>query len=141
MGYTGEQKREYQRKWIAARKEKWFSGKSCVVCGAVENLELDHVDPATKVTHRIWSYSWEKIEQETEKCQVLCYEHHKQKTLNNKECLRGEAHPKSTHTEEQVLEARMLRNSGLSYQEIADSLGIPFKMGVWNLINKHWQHL
>jgi hypothetical protein len=81
MGYTGEQKREYQRKWLAARRADFFKDKVCVVCGSSEKLELDHIDKSTKITHRIWSWSTARREEELTKCQVLCEEHHLQKTV------------------------------------------------------------
>lgn len=141
MGYIGEKKREYQRIWIAARRAKWFDGKVCVVCGGVENLELDHTDPNTKVTHRIWSWSWQRIEEETAKCQVLCEQHHKLKTLENKEHPRGE---QGSHkfTEEQVREIRRLRENGLTYEAIAKRFPFVYdKKTIWWVVNKDWKHL
>lgn len=80
MSYTNrEEQREYQRKWVAARRAKWFSDKSCARCGSQEKLELDHLDLTTKVSHRIWSWSWARIEEEAAKCQVLCAPCHDKK--------------------------------------------------------------
>lgn len=81
MAYTGDQKREYQRKWIAERRAAWFKGKTCVICGSSEELELDHVDRKTKITNRIWSWAKERQEVELAKCQVLCHTHHLAKTV------------------------------------------------------------
>ena len=80
MPLYGDTKREYQRKWLARRREEFFADKACVVCGSTEGLELDHIDPSKKVTHRIWSWSAERRNEEISKCQVLCAEHHKDKT-------------------------------------------------------------
>lgn len=81
MGYKDpEKQREYQRQWIARRKAEWFEGKSCVECGSTENLELDHIDPATKITNAIWSWSEERRNAELAKCQVLCHDCHVKKT-------------------------------------------------------------
>jgi 5-methylcytosine-specific restriction endonuclease McrA len=76
-------KLEYQREWYAARRLKGIEllGGKCAQCGATEDLELDHIDPATKFTHRIWSYSWVRINEELAKCQLLCVPCHFQKTL------------------------------------------------------------
>lgn len=76
-------KTEYQREWYAARRAKALEmlGGKCVKCEATEDLELDHIDPATKFTHRIFSYSWAKIEAELKKCQLLCAPCHFEKTL------------------------------------------------------------
>lgn len=73
--------REYQRLWIARRRAEFFDGKSCVKCGAVDDLELDHIDPAEKVSHRIWSWSAARREAEIAKCQILCATCHDAKTL------------------------------------------------------------
>ena len=75
-----EKLREYQRKWTAERRKLFFSDKSCVKCGSVDRLELDHVNPVQKVSHRIWSWSIKRREEEIAKCQVLCYSCHKKKT-------------------------------------------------------------
>jgi hypothetical protein len=82
MGYTGERKKEYQREWIARRREKFFAGKNCVNCGSIDELQLDHIDRQTKVDHKIWSWSKERREAEIEKCQILCYPCHKIKTAS-----------------------------------------------------------
>jgi len=57
-----------------------MEGKSCLVCGTTESLEVDHVDPTQKVAHRIWSWAIPRRDAELAKCQVLCTEHHKAKT-------------------------------------------------------------
>lgn len=75
-----DQQREYQRQWIARRRADFFNGKSCVKCGATEQLELDHVDPRTKIHHAIWSWSKERRDAEILKCQVLCNDCHKKKS-------------------------------------------------------------
>ena len=58
----------------------------CVVCGehGIRTLELDHIDPKTKkfsISQAVrLGYSWEQIEQEIEKCRVLCANCHKKHT-------------------------------------------------------------
>ena len=84
MPYANPAKKmEYQREWYAARREKGIKslGGRCVQCGATDELEFDHIDPATKSNHRIWSWSWARINEELEKCQLLCVPCHFQKTL------------------------------------------------------------
>ena len=71
--------RDYQRKWIANRRAKFFKDKVCK-CGSTESLQIDHVDPKTKVSHRVWSWSKERFDEEIKKCQILCHECHKEKT-------------------------------------------------------------
>ena len=80
MPLTGEAKRSYQRKWVARRRAMWFAGKSCVICGSRDSLELDHIDPTQKVTNRIWSWSEARRQAELDKCQVLCHDCHRGKS-------------------------------------------------------------
>lgn len=72
--------RNYQREWIKKRRNSWFQDKCCVKCKSTKNLELDHIDPYSKISNHIWSWSKERRIQELEKCQVLCYSCHKEKT-------------------------------------------------------------
>lgn len=78
----------YQRNWIADRRMAFFAGKSCVKCGSTADLELDHVDPSLKVTHRIWSWSVARRNAELAKCQVLCSDCHLEKTVNESQTAR-----------------------------------------------------
>ena len=52
------------------------------VCGVAppKNLEIDHIDRATKIHHAVWSWSATRRNAELAKCQVLCAECHKKKT-------------------------------------------------------------
>lgn len=76
-----ERQREYRREWYAARRAAWFAANGpCAQCGSWERLELDHVDPATKVHHVIWSWSDARREAELAKCQILCVDCHDEKT-------------------------------------------------------------
>lgn len=72
--------REYQRKWNLKRRRDYFRGKSCINCGSKRQLELDHLDPATKVSHSIWTWSQKRREVELAKCQVLCKKCHRTKS-------------------------------------------------------------
>jgi hypothetical protein len=72
---------EYQRQWMAKRRASYFADKTCVICNSTINLELDHIDPNLKISHRIWSWSNDRRLAEIAKCQVLCEVHHKVKTL------------------------------------------------------------
>lgn len=80
--------REYQREWIAERREAFFAGKSCAECGSTDQLELDHIDPSLKVTHRIWSWSAPRRNAELAKCQVLCADCHLLKTVSESQTAR-----------------------------------------------------
>lgn len=64
--------REYQARWMADRRRAFLADKVCVECGSDDHLELDHVDPGQKVSHRIWSWTQERRDAEIAKCRVLC---------------------------------------------------------------------
>jgi hypothetical protein len=51
------------------------------MCGSTSSLELDHIDRNTKVTHRIWSWSEARRNEEIAKCQILCEDCHQSKTV------------------------------------------------------------
>jgi hypothetical protein len=74
-------RREYMRLWVANRRAEWFKDKSCVKCGSEENLEIHHVDPATKVAHQVWTWAKERRDEELSKCEVLCSDCHSIETL------------------------------------------------------------
>lgn len=80
MTLTREDHAEYMRNWYAKRRADYFAGKSCTGCGATESLELDHIDPSQKISHRIWSWSAERRAAEIAKCQILCTDCHREKT-------------------------------------------------------------
>lgn len=84
---TKEEQREYQRVWVANRRKKFFEDKFCVRCGSKEKLELDHIDPKQKVSHRIWTWAEDRRQKEIAKCQILCQPCHIDKT--NKDLFQG----------------------------------------------------
>jgi hypothetical protein len=79
--------REYQRSYQLDRYNRWMSeareylGGVCVICGTTEDLQIDHIDPNTKSftfgSKRPARAVWDA---ELKKCQLLCLEHHKEKT-------------------------------------------------------------
>ena len=77
-----EEQRAYQLKWALARRAAYFADKVCAKCEAKEELELDHVNPENKVSHRVWTWSKHKRELEITKCQVLCKSCHLDKTIS-----------------------------------------------------------
>ena len=71
---------EYLRGYIKARRQ-WrrqqlvaMLGGVCVRCGATEDLEFDHIDPATKrfAVGSSMSRAWDELVEEALKCQLLC---------------------------------------------------------------------
>lgn len=85
MSLSGQEKNDYQNAWMARRRADGIEmlGGRCVVCGTTERLEVDHIDRSTKTSHRIWSWSWQRIVVELAKCQLLCHQHHFEKTLSD----------------------------------------------------------
>ena len=56
----------------------------CIGCGTTIQLEIDHIDPSTKECNPGNSFSAKTISQriwnEVDKCQLLCYDCHREKT-------------------------------------------------------------
>lgn len=130
--------REYKREWTAKRRAAWFRDKQCVRCGSVEKLELDHVDPALKVSHSIWSWSEVKRDAEILKCQVLCKACHLSKTAEGNEgryFRNGESHPNSKLSKAQVEEIRS-RWPGESQVSLAREYGV-VKQTIWEIVHGH----
>jgi hypothetical protein len=84
MAYYGDKKRLYQNEWVAKRRHDWIEsqGGQCAMCGSIDKLEVDHVDPSIKLMYprEIWSRRKEVREAELAKCQVLCFDCHEKKT-------------------------------------------------------------
>jgi hypothetical protein len=58
-------------------------GGKCCKCSAVENLQFDHIDRATKsfnIAEKLNSKSYDVLLQEVKKCQLLCHPCHKLKS-------------------------------------------------------------
>lgn len=61
-----------------------MKGGRCVVCGSVDKLEFDHIDPSTKLFD-ISGGATRKMEvllEEVDKCQLLCRGCHIEKSSN-----------------------------------------------------------
>lgn len=84
MGYKDPaRQREYQARRFRECRAEWLEANGpCRRCGSWDRLEVDHIDPAVKVSHNVWSWSAERRVAELKKCQVLCYRCHKAKTAN-----------------------------------------------------------
>lgn len=88
MVRTKEEYNEYMRDYMKRRYYKLRSeayellGGKCVKCGETDNLEIDHIDRTTKTVDvsKFCSMSRAKFMEELKLCQLLCHEHHKQKT-------------------------------------------------------------
>jgi hypothetical protein len=63
----------YHRRVQKERREAYLADKVCIDCGAGSFLEIDHIDPAEKISHRkIWIWCKERREAELVKCVVRC---------------------------------------------------------------------
>jgi len=84
--------KNYNQDMNSYMKERWRKrraaaiirlGSVCIVCGANENLEFDHIDPDTKLCSvaRASSFSEVRFWNEVRKCQLLCTDCHKEKHI------------------------------------------------------------
>jgi 5-methylcytosine-specific restriction endonuclease McrA len=73
---SNQRKKNLRSAWIVSQ------GGMCFMCGCTQNLEVDHVDPATKRWDgdEIWGRSEPDRISELAGCQVLCRDCHKLKT-------------------------------------------------------------
>jgi len=98
-----EKRREYERKYQKDNKEKLkeylrelrkekkaicleYLGGKCVKCGATERLEFDHIKREGKkyeISTRL-TYNFDNLKEELNKCQLLCYDCHKVKTISER---------------------------------------------------------
>lgn len=59
------------------------------MCGMIEELEIHHIDPTIKVSHRIWSWAPARRNAELAKCEVLCHDCHLKETWQGRRALHG----------------------------------------------------
>lgn len=119
---TPEAQREYQRNWIARRRAIFFADKVCSRCGSDSKLELDHIDPKTKISNSIWSWSQARQSIEIAKCQILCRSCHSEKTRKNSEQVSN-----SLLTMGAAQEIRRLHELGVSQRAIAQLYDVNFR--------------
>lgn len=142
MGYKDKnQKNEYQKRWVAARRSEYMDGKSCVDCGSTDFLEVDHINQNEKVSHRIWSWSIARRDAELAKCVIRCRICHQKKTTSNNEHARGEATGSAKLTEQQVLDIRRKFEEGRSKRSLGREYLIS-DMSVRKIIDRRvWSHI
>jgi 5-methylcytosine-specific restriction endonuclease McrA len=115
--------REYQRRWLRARRAQFFAGKKCMVCQSTIQLELHHVDRSTKVSHHVWSWRQERRDAEIAQCQVLCSRCHLEKTNSDPTLFHfaaGELNPKCKYNDDQVRLAIALFHVGVSIRDAVE---------------------
>lgn len=132
--------REYQKRWIAVRRQEWLDKHGpCIDCGIRDDLQVDHSDAKTKVSHRIWSWSAERRETELAKCVVRCGPCHRGKSLTCNENHRGEKTGTAKLTAEDVLAIRA--SNVKPYRLIAEQYQVDASL--IGQIKRHviWQHV
>ncbi len=91
MNYSNEKMNEYMKARWGERRAKAIAylGGKCVRCGTADLLEFDHIDPETKEASIAKASSWSEYRfyLELDKCQLLCKDCHKKKTIENGEHL------------------------------------------------------
>ena len=82
QGYQSDYQRERYARRMAELKD--LLGNACAICGTDERLEFDHLDPNTKSFSiaRRWNAPLRELKEELAKCQLLCHDHHLDKTLS-----------------------------------------------------------
>lgn len=82
--------RDYMRERTRKRRAEVTAllGGRCASCGAANDLEVDHIDPATKVSHRFLTWSKDRLAEELAKCQLLCRPCHYKKTAEQRSAQR-----------------------------------------------------
>lgn len=119
---TPELQREYARKWMAERRRSFFQDKKCSICASSDNLELDHIDPLTKVSHRIWSWSQPRREAEIAKCRIVCKPCHDVKSRTEHPC--GELNSRAKLSDSDVDQIRTDFRRGVSPKELAEKYSV-----------------
>lgn len=134
-----EQRRAFQRVWLARRRAEWFAANGpCVDCGSNDNLQLDHVDARSKVSHRVFSWSAKRRETELAKCVVRCRPCHCVKTVAGQENARGEQIAQSKLTDEIV---RAIRASTAGHRELARRYSVDEKAIRQVRLGTTWKHV
>ena len=73
--------KSYYKEWKNEVIE--YLGGKCINCDSIDRLEIDHIDPKTKSfdISSNWTVTDKKLlQEEIDKCQILCHECHKNKT-------------------------------------------------------------
>jgi hypothetical protein len=84
----GYMKMRYERLMNEARISL---GGKCQVCGTAEKLDFDHIYPSTKLFNigQVFTVSIKSFWLEVAKCQLLCRQHHVDKTLTDNGLVRS----------------------------------------------------
>lgn len=84
MSKSNEYMREYMKKKYHSRmiEAKTYLGNKCISCGAVDNLQIDHIDWKNKkyTVSQMAYLAFETLKTELDKCQLLCETCHNKKS-------------------------------------------------------------
>ena len=85
--YREENKDELNAKTREKRHQRKLElierlGGKCVECGATERLQFDHINPLEKSFNISSNLNRENLDEELDKCQLLCFKCHLEKTKN-----------------------------------------------------------
>lgn len=74
MAYKNKlEQRAYQLNYVTAKRRKYIEQLGCCFfCGSHDDIQIHHLNPDEKESHRIWSWSDERIENELRKCIAIC---------------------------------------------------------------------
>jgi hypothetical protein len=141
--FTTEQHREYQkqRRFERLALARTRLGGVCVVCGSMEGLDFDHIDPSSKTRKISEATNWslQRFLSEVDKCQLLCREHHTEKSQRNGELsVRGEQNARTKLTEPKV---RDILGSPLSSAELAEQYDVTVKVIQSIRARRTWKHV
>jgi hypothetical protein len=126
--------REYQRRWVAARRAEWFAQNGpCVDCGTWENLELDHVSSVHKADNHVWSWRKERRDAELAKCVARCTSCHAAKSAL--EHPRGQGHCLAILPTEGIWELRRRVRAGEKQAAVGRDLGVS-RGYVWDVLHR-----
>lgn len=88
MSYPPEKNKQYLKDRYEKQRAEIIAllGGVCAVCGSPEALEVDHIDWVKKTVDvgRLWTKNTRPLlDAELEKCQLLCKDHHIQKSKSD----------------------------------------------------------
>lgn len=123
---------------------KSLLGGQCVICGIIEDLEFDHIDPSTKlftISTGATEVSEQRFRQEIAKCQLLCRPHHEEKTIKDGPWARGQSSGRSKLRELDVKYIFGLAHLGHTQRAIAEEFGVTHTTVGCILRGETWTHI
>ena len=113
-------------------RAEYMKDKVCMVCGAIDRLEIHHKNPNDKVKHIIWFLPYLERMTELETCEVRCKKCHD--AIRRSAHLTGETNPNSKLNWIHIKEIRYKHRVGASYKLLAEEYGVAVKT-IWQIIN------